>query len=206
MTLNYKSPIPLTTGGTLVLREIPDNPDALITEALERSIPPHQGEFRHPRRVSEYYTTALMKRDLGIEQVISYHESGKPYLQDGPHISISHGKSLAGFVKSERPIGLDIQFPEEKLRTISTRFGHPEELEYARTLSEPLPYFTFLWSAKEALFKIYGEGLTFSTQIRVDLPPQENALTGAQVYHRGAWIEHQLEQYWLDGHIVVIAC
>ena len=159
--------------------------------------------IHHPKRIREYQSTIQMKASLGIGEGISYMENGKPYIENGPFISISHGSDVAGFIRSDKPVGLDIQAPTAQLGRIRNKFCHPDELKAVMESNNELEYLTLLWSAKEAVFKLYGEGLVFAEQIRIGplLEGRKKAL--AMVYRDGNSYLHEIKWKWIRNHAVV---
>ncbi len=95
-----------------------------------------------------------------------YDEQGAPYLTDGRFISISHTRSRAAVAVGNIPVGVDLEFYQEKIMSIAPRFLHPEELECRNTTF--IPYYTQLWTAKEAMYKVHNvPGIHFASQIRI---------------------------------------
>lgn len=68
---------------------------------------------------------------------------------------------------STKPVGLDIQDPNPTILKIYRKFSNEPEQQAAFSSADPLTYFTMLWSIKEAVFKFFGERVTFSDDIHV---------------------------------------
>lgn len=88
---------------------------------------------------------------------------GKPYfaLRD-LFFSISHAKDTVAVALSDTPVGIDIEFIDERrdILSLSRRFFAPDEHKaLSETAGSPLDDFFALWTKKEALAKITGEGL-----------------------------------------------
>lgn len=101
------------------------------------------------------------------EIMFSVHEKGKPFLKnDLLTFNLSHTKSAAIIAVSHgREIGVDI----EEIRNsadylnIAKRFFHPEEyhqLINIQDVQKQRRTFFTLWTAKEALLKAKGDGIT----------------------------------------------
>lgn len=87
-------------------------------------------------------------------------DRGKPYLEQGPHFSITHTDRHVFCALSQRPIGIDA---EELDRNIDLRLADkilsPGELaQYRAAEDKRLALLTF-WVLKEARSKCSGEGL-----------------------------------------------
>lgn len=92
------------------------------------------------------------------------NEFGQPRLNDGKFLSISHSDRFAATAISANPVGIDIQVPHPSLFKVRHKYCHPEELSF---LSED-PHderYLMLWSAKEAIFKIYGHHVDFALDL-----------------------------------------
>jgi len=105
---------------------------------------------------------------------------GKPYLEKYPHhISLSHSfPYVAAQIDYDRPVGIDLEQPREKLLAIAPRILSPTELKDA---GDNVIKHCVIWCAKESLFKIHGRGgLHFSNQLNVKPFPlqEEGNLTG----------------------------
>lgn len=105
---------------------------------------------------------------------------GKPYLDKYPHhISLSHSfPYVAAQIDYDRPVGIDLEQPREKLLAIAPRVLSPIELKDA---GDDVIKHCVIWCAKEAMFKIHGRGgLHFSNQLNLNpfLLQEEGSLTG----------------------------
>ncbi len=90
----------------------------------------------------------------------SYESHGKPFLREYPRIffNISHCRRGIACAVLDKPVGIDIeeiQFDESLAKVIFS----PEELVTVRSADEPAVKFTELWTRKESLLKLSGEGL-----------------------------------------------
>ena len=88
---------------------------------------------------------------------------GKPYFASHDlFFSISHAKDTVAVALSDTPVGIDIEFIDERrdILSLSRRFFAPDEHKaLSETAGSPLDDFFALWTKKEALAKITGEGL-----------------------------------------------
>ena len=96
-----------------------------------------------------------------------YDKQGAPYLTDGRFLSISHTQTRATVALGTVPLGIDLEFYQDKIEAIAPRFLNPSELAYAKE-NEPISIYTQLWTAKEALYKAYNTpGIHFATQMHI---------------------------------------
>jgi phosphopantetheinyl transferase len=94
-----------------------------------------------------------------------YDEFGKPHLQDGKHISISHSNDFSVIVISEVNIGADLEILKDKTVKLAPRFM---DVSHLHNLSEEdlLQKATVVWGIKESVFKIKNEiGISFKDHI-----------------------------------------
>ncbi len=97
-----------------------------------------------------------------------YDEFGKPHLQDGKHISISHSNDFSMIVLSDVNIGADLEILKDKTVKLAPRFM---DVSHLKNLSEDdlLRKATVVWGIKESVFKIKNEiGISFKDHIFED--------------------------------------
>ena len=96
---------------------------------------------------------------INQQPIFLYNDYGAPYIEGGPHFSISHCKRGIAVAVSENPIGIDIEsirsFKPELMRKTMN------EDEQLRITSSAIPEVEFirLWTQKEALLKLQGTGI-----------------------------------------------
>ena len=96
---------------------------------------------------------------INQQPIFLYNDYGAPYIEGGPHFSISHCKRGIAVAVSENPIGIDI----EVIRTFSPDLMRKtmNEDEQLRITSSATPDVEFIrfWTQKEALLKLQGTGI-----------------------------------------------
>lgn len=100
--------------------------------------------------------------DFPLDEIL-IADTRKPYLpQEQYHFSISHcGNYAAAIVSRKQRVGIDIEQPVDKIIRILPKFLNTPErdlLTENMSTSQLLNTATLLWSAKESLFKWYGNG------------------------------------------------
>lgn len=108
-----------------------------------------------------------LKEEFGItiKPQFAYGVSGKPSLLGLPdvHFNISHCPRAVAVVISDAPIGCDVEAVIEDSQLDEDVMLHcfnGEEVAEIRGAEHPGVEFTRLWTVKEALLKLTGEGLT----------------------------------------------
>ncbi len=100
-------------------------------------------------------------RQLGEqEKKVLFDERGKPYFEDfAPyHLSLSHAGDYLVFAFAPRPVGVDCERETEDRPRVAHRYFSPEE--------KKMP-FALVWTAREAVGKLTGVGLSDALQTRV---------------------------------------
>lgn len=101
----------------------------------------------------------LHQLPINQQPIFLYNDYGAPYIEGGPHFSISHCKRGIAVAVSENPIGIDI----EAIRTFSPELMRKtmNEDEQLRITSSAIPEVEFIrfWTQKEALLKLQGTGI-----------------------------------------------
>lgn len=147
---------------------------------------------RQTELIGEYHLT----EHTNLIGKVRYLENGKPVLEEG-FITISHDLKLVGYYISSEPVGMDIQRPTEQLERIKHKFCNEAELAALDQSPTRLRDLTLIWSAKEAIFKIYGENVPFAEGMHITFegPSLLCLMTSGKI--------HKLEFFELDGSLVV---
>ena len=97
---------------------------------------------------------------------IFHYPTGKPYLQDGRNISISHTKGYVAIaVSKEYNVALDMEYVSDRVCRVADKFLRSDE--NAETTLQKL----LVWCAKETLYKLHSEdNLTFHEMRVEDVP------------------------------------
>ena len=106
----------------------------------------------------------LLNRVLWEQYQISQPElmigpHGKPYLENGPHFSISHSRGMVAVAIGERNMGLDIEVIRRFHQLVPQRIMSRKEYEWFCRRGELKGDFFALWTLKESYYKYLGTGL-----------------------------------------------
>lgn len=121
-----------------------------VWEAI--SVPSKKREFLAGKYVLERACDLLNIVYLGMEK----DENGKPHLAGREYeISLTHTEDFIAVVFSRHSaVGIDLEKPREQIFRILPRLYSPEEVA---AVNGDLDTATIYWSAKEALYKLYGK-------------------------------------------------
>jgi 4'-phosphopantetheinyl transferase EntD len=128
---------------------------------------PLKRDVSHPHKrlqhlAGRYLLPALFENFPLAEIVIA--DTRKPFLENEMyHFSISHcGNFAAAIVSSQDRVGVDIEIITPRIHSIEHKFlSHAEQVLMAGKDHDGLSkekLLTFLWSAKESVYKWYGLG------------------------------------------------
>ncbi len=133
-------------------------PSEILTDAELANI-------HHPQKQVEFFCSRLTIRFLanflGIKYLgIKKDEFGKPYLVGSIwQMSLTHTSNyVAAVMHATHPLGMDMEMPSEKLRRVAHKFLSESEVIEA---NDDLEKLCIYWSAKEALYKLYGKRKVF---------------------------------------------
>lgn len=111
-----------------------------------------------PKREAERCAACQLAEEAGLG-LISHTPTGAPVINiPGVYISVSHNRDTCVLAVSNAPVGVDIESPQAKLRSIISRVSSTAE-----TGIDPL----HLWTAKEAVFKCAGIAEMVISQVTV---------------------------------------
>jgi phosphopantetheinyl transferase len=165
-------------------------------EFFKGNVPQHR-DVTHPHKRLQHLAGRFLLQFLFPDfpyDLIRIADTRKPFLPgEQYHFSISHcGDYAAAIVSRDKRVGIDVEIPVDTIHRIQHKFLSTEELELFNIqysiLNTQLPtpnsrlltpdllrsarndarLPTLLWSAKEAVFKWYGEGsVDFRQHIRL---------------------------------------
>lgn len=136
-----------------------------------------------------------------------YDEFGKPHLQDGKHISITHSYQFSSIIISNEIVGIDMELQREKIVRIADKFCD-SEFQYLdrENTAEYIKKLTVIWGAKEAIFKIRNEkGISFKDHIAVSEFDLNQTQVIANLHFGGLHKEFNIYFEEIEGFTLVYA-
>ncbi len=115
---------------------------------------------------------------------LSYNEEGKPILNDGKEISITHSHEFSGVIISNQEVGIDIEKQQQKILKIASKFTPIKEYRTLANEDALIRKLTFVWCAKEALYKLYStKGVSFMSHMNVNDFSLSSHKTTAHIFY-----------------------
>lgn len=130
-----------------------------------------------------------------------YDDMGKPHLNDGNHISITHSHNFTGIIVSETDeVGIDIEMQRDKILRIAHKFTPIQEYRTLANTDAIIRKLTMVWGAKESLYKIYAQkGLSFLRHIDVMDFTFDDSRTVAEILYKGKKSHYDVEFLEFEG-------
>ncbi|MBQ9230028.1 MAG: 4'-phosphopantetheinyl transferase superfamily protein [Prevotella sp.] len=104
-----------------------------------------------------------LRKEYGLTErpVFEYGEYGKPAIMGHPeiHFNLSHCREAVICAISDRPVGVDIESIREYKESLARYTMNDDELTRIAHSTHPAQTFTCLWTMKEAMLKLTGEGI-----------------------------------------------
>ena len=151
-----------------------------ISETLDQLLSEVKLNESSKARLSGMKSVAHQKGFLSVRKLLQekgytdfdlfYDQFGKPHLNDGRHISISHSHDFSAIILSDENCGIDLEMQREKIITIAHKFAD-EESKFLKEQNQNdyIRQLTIIWGAKEAVFKIRNEvGISFKDHIHLN--------------------------------------
>lgn len=124
-----------------------------------------------------------------VDADLYYDSVGKPHLNNGKHISITHSNQFTGIIVSDaEEVGIDIEMQREKILRIAHKFTPIEEYRTIANTDALIRKLTIVWGCKESLYKIYAEpGLSFLQHISIkDFSLSDERIDGEVLYQENS--------------------
>ena len=144
-----------------------------INESLSalQNMTKEKSKIKNLNKQKEFYASRILIENLCKSFNIRYYgiikkDSGKPYLKNRTeNISISHSfPYVTGILNKEKKCGIDIEKIQKKILKINHKFLSKSELNKVKNNTKKN---TIYWSAKESLYKLKGEFLSFKNDIKI---------------------------------------
>ncbi|AEK22454.1 4'-phosphopantetheinyl transferase family protein [Capnocytophaga canimorsus] len=138
---------------------------------------------------------------------LTYNEQGKPLLNDGKYISISHSRDMVAVAISKNEVGVDIELKQDRFIQISPKFTPWKPENTSLLKSSIVQKLTMIWTAKEAAYKAYGKGDITINQILVkDFFPNDTKTKVKVAPGEGEGSYYRISFMQLEDDFVLACC
>ena len=125
--------------------------------------------IKNEKRKQEFLASRIaLKKIFNKELVLKHHKSGKPFIEESGHLSISHSSDFLALAFGEENIGIDIEKPQNRMVKLMPKIL--SEIEFMEFKKEPsIDLACKLWGAKESILKYVGDkNLNYKEDIKVN--------------------------------------
>ena len=124
-----------------------------------------------------------LQKEYGITEkpVFEFGQHGKPFLVDHPdiHFNLSHCREAAVCMIANKPVGIDIESIREFKESLVHYTMHDDEIRQIEQAERPDVEFIKLWTKKEAVLKLTGEGISRNMKsVLLDAPASLTTVVG----------------------------
>ncbi|MEI9809934.1 MAG: 4'-phosphopantetheinyl transferase superfamily protein [Bacteroidota bacterium] len=149
-------------------------------EFFKGNVPQHR-DVTHPHKRLQHLAGRFLLQFLFPDfpyKLVQIADTRKPFLPgEQYHFSISHcGDYAAAIVSSDSRVGIDVELIRPLVGQLIPKFLSAAEINslYRTTILEQA---TIMWSAKEAVFKWYGEGwVDFREHIQLKMQDEKGGM------------------------------
>ena len=126
-------------------------------------------ELKNEKRKKEFLSSRIaLKNIFNKELELKHHKSGKPFIKEAKHLSISHSSDFLAVAFGDENIGIDIEKPQTRLVKLMPKIL--SEIEFMEFKKEPsIDLACKLWGTKESILKYMGDKkLNYKEDIKVN--------------------------------------
>tara|TARA_Y100000589_G_scaffold329222_1_gene375172 strand:- start:1050 stop:1661 length:612 start_codon:yes stop_codon:yes gene_type:complete len=125
-------------------------------------------ELKNEKRKKEFISSRIaLKNIFNKDLELKHHKSGKPFIKETKHLSISHSSNFLALAFGEENIGIDIEKPQNRMVKLMPKIL--SEIEFMEFKKEPsMDLACKVWGAKEAILKYVGDkNINYKEDIKV---------------------------------------
>jgi len=126
-------------------------------------------ELKNENRKKEFLSSRIaLKKIFNKELELKHHKSGKPFIKEAKHLSISHSSNFLALAYGEENIGIDIEKPQNRMIKLMPKIL--SEIEFMEFKKEPsIDLACKLWGTKESILKYMSDKkLNYKEDIKVN--------------------------------------
>lgn len=161
------------------------------------------------KRKCEFLTVRLLlEKMMQKKKELYYSNSGKPFIEENIHITISHSSELAVILLTDKQAGVDVENLQRNTDKVASRFLSNSELEHIDKTPDPAFTRIVYWCAKEALYKCSSQpGIDFKKQLYIKpfLPAYGGGIFSGQLIKNNQLVNFTLH-YLISNNNVIVYC
>ncbi len=128
---------------------------------------------------------------------LSKNESGVPLPENGIHWSLSHKIDFVAGVTAPFPVGIDVEKIKPPFSALFNKIA--DSKEWALGKDDPTLLFYRFWTAKEAVLKAAGKGISGLSRCKINQIPGDSNLI--ITYGGSKW---EVVHFYFGGHMASI--
>jgi 4'-phosphopantetheinyl transferase len=164
--------------------------------AKEPSLPPRERVRALSRQAREALHTCARK--IGVTMgALEKDANGAPLPFDGLYWSLTHKPAYVGAVICSQATGIDVETVREVSDGLLRKVA--QDSEWRLSDEDPATLFFRYWTAKEAVLKAAGVGISGLSKCHVIAVPNESHL---RLDYRG--VTYLVEHFFFDGHVATV--
>ena len=140
--------------------------DSYTDDYLRGAIGEAEKRYKSNARRMEYICERALLKDMMNGRIVNifHNEDGKPMLNNGLNISISHTRGYIAIISSEtKNVGIDIEYVSDRVEKIASRFMREDES------ADDIMSLLIHWCAKETLYKLFSSEHLDFMNIKVNI-------------------------------------
>ena len=140
--------------------------DSYTDDYLRGAIREAEKKYKSNARRMEYICERALLKDMMNGRIVKifHNEDGKPMLNNGLNISISHTRGYIAIILSEtKNVGIDIEYVSDRVEKIASRFMREDES------ADDIISLLVHWCAKETLYKLFSSEHLDFMNIKVNI-------------------------------------
>ena len=140
--------------------------DSCTDDYLRGAIGEAEKRYKSNARRMEYICERALLKDMMNGRIVNifHNEDGKPMLNNGLNISISHTRGYIAIILSEtKNVGIDIEYVSDRVEKIASRFMREDES------ADDIMSLLVHWCAKETLYKLFSSEHLDFMNIKVNI-------------------------------------
>ena len=164
--------------------------------AKEQSLSPRDRVRALSRQAREALHVCARKIDVTMG-ALEKDANGAPLPFDGLYWSLTHKPAYVGAVICSQATGIDVETVREVSDGLLRKVA--QDSEWRLSDEDPATLFFRYWTAKEAVLKAVGVGISGLSKCHVIAVPNESHL---RLDYRG--VTYLVEHFFFDGHVATV--